>query len=82
MPVSLDIRAFRFVPPQAFAAVDSSSIPQSDTFHTANRYVQLQRRIVHINKQGNSGIHGLIRYLIAIIIFGDKTLSDICTNTF
>jgi hypothetical protein len=51
MPVSLDIRAFRFVPPQAFAAVDSSSIPQSDTFHTANRYVQLQRRIVHINKQ-------------------------------
>jgi len=27
----------RSVPPQGFATVDSDSVPQSDTFHTANR---------------------------------------------
>jgi hypothetical protein len=31
----------RFVPPQAFATVDSDAAPQSGTFHTANRYSQL-----------------------------------------
>ncbi len=39
----------RFVPPQAFATVDSHAAPQSGTFHTAKRQpVQKPLIVVHI----------------------------------
>jgi hypothetical protein len=35
----------RFVPPQAFATVDSDASPQSGTFHTAIRCAQAKEAI-------------------------------------